>query len=83
MASDMFFELTEIEREIVLLLLGQRLAADHDDMMVEQRLADLRGEFRRRRLRQVGAENLDPSKATSARQALLRLELAPARCLRS
>ena len=37
MARDVILDLTEIEREIVLLLFRQRLVADDDDMVVEQR----------------------------------------------
>ena len=58
----MVLEFAEIEREIVLLLLGQRLVAHDDDVMGEQRLEDQRLQRVRQRRGQVGAGDLDAAR---------------------
>jgi hypothetical protein len=42
MPRDMVLDLAEMQREIVLLLLGQRLVAHHDDAVLQQGPADQR-----------------------------------------
>jgi hypothetical protein len=61
-ARDVIFQLAEMEGEIVLLLLRERLAANDDNPMVEQRLADLADESGAWPLRQIDAADFNPAR---------------------
>ena len=74
-ACNVRFNLTEIRGERVLLLPGQRLIREYDDMVFEENRSNKAFQLRRQRPREIDARDGDPrsSRQSRADARLLRL----------